>query len=51
MAVDDAVFMSQFLPRSLNQVAEHEIAMIEDGDVEGSYAHAVAALTGRTRRL
>ena len=45
-AVDDAVFMSQFLPRSLNQVAEHEIAMIEDGDVEGSYAHAVAALTG-----
>ena len=45
-AVDEAVFMSQFLPRSLNQLAEHEIAQIEDGDVEGTYAHAVAALTG-----
>jgi len=45
-AVDEAVFMSQFLPRSLNQLAEHEIAKIEDGDVEETYAHAVAALTG-----
>ena len=45
-AVDEAVFMSQFLPRSLNQLAEHEIAQIEDGDVEETYAHAVAALTG-----
>ena len=45
-AVDEAVFMSQCLPRSLNQLAEHEIAQIEDGDVEETYAHAVAALTG-----
>jgi len=45
-AVDEAVFMSQFLPRSLNQLAEHEMAQIEEGDVEETYAHAVAALTG-----
>ena len=45
-SVDEAVFMSQFLPRSLNQLAEYEIARIEDGDVEETYAHAVAALTG-----
>ena len=48
-AVDEAVFMSQFLPRSLNQLAEHEIGAIEDGDVEETYAHAVAALTGNER--
>lgn len=45
-AVDEAVFMSQFLPRSLNQLAEHEIAKIQEGDVEDTYALAVAALTG-----
>ena len=45
-AVDEAVFMSQFLPRSLNQVAEHEIQKLEQGEVEDTYAHAVAALTG-----
>lgn len=45
-AVNEAVFMSQFLPRSLNQVADHEIKKLEDGDVEDTYAHAVAALTG-----
>ena len=45
-AVDEAVFMSQFLPRSLNQVADYDIQKIEDGDVEETYAHAVAALTG-----
>ena len=45
-AVDEAVFMSQFLPRSLNQVADHEIRQIEQGEVEDTYAHAVAALTG-----
>lgn len=45
-AVDEAVFMSQFLPRSLNQVAEHEIRKLAEGDVEDTYAHAVAALTG-----
>jgi RIO kinase 1 len=45
-AVDEAVFMSQFLPRSLNQVADYDIQKIADGDVEETYAHAVAALTG-----
>lgn len=44
--VDEAVFMSQFLPRSLQQVADHEIEALETGDVEDTYAHAVAALTG-----
>lgn len=44
--VNEAVFMSQFLPRSLNQVAERDVAQIEDGEVEETYAHAVAALTG-----
>ncbi len=44
--VDEAVFMSQFLPRSLNQVAELDIQMMEDGEVEETYANAVAALTG-----
>lgn len=44
--VDEAVFMSQFLPRSLNQVADHEIQKLEEGEVEETYAHAVAALTG-----
>jgi len=45
-AVDEAVFMSQFLPRSLNQVADHEIRKLEEGEVEDTYARAVAALTG-----
>jgi len=45
-AVDEAVFMSQFLPRSLNQVADYEISQIEKGQVEKEYAAAVAALTG-----
>lgn len=44
--VDEAVFMSQFLPRSLNQVAELDIQMMADGEVEETYANAVAALTG-----
>lgn len=44
--VDEAVFMSQFLPRSLNQVAETDIKMMADGDVEETYAKAVASLTG-----
>ena len=47
--VDEAVFMSQFLPRSLNQMAEYEIGRIEDGDVEETYAMAVAALTGNKK--
>ncbi|KAL7473087.1 hypothetical protein ACHAXS_013490 [Conticribra weissflogii] len=45
-SVDEAVFMSQFLPRSLNQVADYDVGKIEVGDVEETYAHAVAALTG-----
>lgn len=45
--VDEAVFMSSFLPRSLNQVADHEIEKIEAGDVEDSYANAVATLRGK----
>lgn len=44
--VDEAVFMSSFLPRSLNQVAEYEIQKLQDGEVEETYAHAVASLTG-----
>ena len=34
-AVNEAVFMSQFLPRSLNQVAEHEIKKLERGRGRG----------------
>ena len=45
-AVDEAVFMSSFLPRSLNQVAEYDIEKLQAGEVEETYAHAVAALTG-----
>jgi RIO kinase 1 len=45
-AVDEAVFMSSFLPRSLNQVADYDVRQIEKGEVEAIYAHAVAALTG-----
>eukprot|EP00816_Leptocylindrus_hargravesii_P001419 CAMPEP_0196821068 /NCGR_PEP_ID=MMETSP1362-20130617/77654_1 /TAXON_ID=163516 /ORGANISM="Leptocylindrus danicus, Strain CCMP1856" /LENGTH=465 /DNA_ID=CAMNT_0042200131 /DNA_START=33 /DNA_END=1430 /DNA_ORIENTATION=- len=44
--VDEAVFMSQFLPRSLNQVAEYDIAQLQKGQAEETYANAVAALTG-----
>lgn len=45
-SMDEAVFMSQFLPRSLNQVADYEVSKIQEGDIEETYAHAVAALTG-----
>lgn len=44
--VDEAVFMNSFLPRSLNQVADYDIKKLEDGEVEETYAHAIAALTG-----
>eukprot|EP00977_Amphora_coffeiformis_P012701 scaffold3209_cov152-Amphora_coffeaeformis.AAC.5 len=44
--VDEAVFMSSFFPRSLNQMAEYEIEKLEAGEVEESYANAVATLTG-----
>jgi RIO kinase 1 len=47
-SVDEAVFMSSFLPRSLNQVSEHEIQKLAVGEVEDTYAHAVASLTGNT---
>jgi len=46
VTVDEAVFMSSFLPRSLNQVADYDIQQLQSGKVEESYAHAVAALTG-----
>lgn len=49
--VDEAVFMSQFLPRSLNQVAEQDVQKIEDGEAEETYAIAVAALTGNKEVL
>jgi RIO kinase 1 len=45
-SVDEAVFMSSFLPRSLNQMADYDIRQLENGEVEETYAHAVAALTG-----
>ncbi|KAL3817018.1 hypothetical protein ACHAXA_002930 [Cyclostephanos tholiformis] len=45
-STEEAVFMSQFLPRSLNQVADYDVGKIEEGDVEVTYAIAVAALTG-----
>jgi RIO kinase 1 len=45
-AVDEAVFMSSFLPRSLHQVADYDIKQLQNGEVEDSYAHSVAALTG-----
>ena len=46
VSVDEAVFMSSFLPRSLNQVADYDIQKLENGEAEESYACAVAALTG-----
>jgi RIO kinase 1 len=48
--VDEAVFMSQFLPRSLNQVAELDIQMMAKGEVEETYANAVAELRGNTSK-
>ena len=44
--VDEAVFMSQFLPRSLSQVNEAELKRMEDGEREQDYVKAVAMLTG-----
>jgi len=46
--VDEAVFMSQFIPRSLNQVAETEMRNMEKGQAEESYIKAVAAMTGES---
>merc|ERR1712029_155637 len=45
-SVEEAVFMSQFLPRSLNQLADYYVGKIEEGDVEDTYANVVASLTG-----
>lgn len=42
----EAVFMSQFLPRSLNQVNEAELQRMADGEREDDYVKAVAMLTG-----
>lgn len=44
--VEEAVFMSQFLPRSLSQVAERDAGRIAGGGAEGAYTEAVSALTG-----
>jgi RIO kinase 1 len=41
--VEEAVFMSQFLPRSLNQMAEYDILKMERGQVEESYASVIAS--------
>ena len=49
--VDEAVFMSQFLPRSLNQVAEVDVKMLKKGEVEQTYAEAVAELTGNNHEV
>lgn len=43
-SVDEAVFVSSFLPRSLNQVHEVDVDNLEKGNVEESYAKAVASL-------
>jgi len=52
-AVDEAVFMSSFLPRSLNQVADHEIQRLERGEhVEETFRQAVAAMMpGRSQEV
>jgi len=44
--VDEAVFMSQFIPRSLNQVADSEIRTMEKGQADENFVKAVAAMTG-----
>jgi RIO kinase 1 len=44
--VDDAVFMSQFIPRSLTQVNEAELKRMEKGEREDDYIKMVALLTG-----
>lgn len=42
--IDDAVFICSFLPRSLNQVQERDVEKLAKGDVEDSYAQAIASL-------
>jgi len=49
LEVEDAVFMSQFLPRSLNQIKDYDVKKILDGDVEETYALAVSALIGEDK--
>ena len=44
-AVNEAVFLSSFLPRSLNQMTDFEIEKLHKGDVDETYAQAVAELT------
>jgi len=44
--VAEAVFMSQFIPRSLSQVNEVELQRMEKGEREEDYVRAVAMLTG-----
>ena len=45
-AVNEAVFLSQFLPRSLNQVQESDLGKMRRGEKEQDYVEAVAKLTG-----
>ena len=49
LEVEDAVFMSQFLPRSLNQIKDYDVKKILEGDVEETYALAVSALIGEDK--
>jgi len=49
LEVEDAVFMSQFLPRSLSQIKDYDVKKILDGDVEETYALAVSALIGQDK--
>jgi len=39
--------MSQFLPRSLNQVQDYDIQQIQQGNIDETYALAVAALVNQ----
>ena len=45
-STEEAVFMSQFIPRSLNQIAEREQKNMLKGDREEDFVKAVALLTG-----
>ena len=42
----EAVFMSQFIPRSLNQIDEKEQRLMREGEREADFVNAVDELTG-----
>ena len=44
----EAVFMSQFIPRSLNQIDEKEQKLMSQGKKEGDFVDAIGDLTGGT---